>query len=100
MDMRQAARHGEAMEVDPGLFAMGSVLVEKNADAASVPVFDAHGLFEKGFMGLPLLAIIDRKRIEARRVFDGFPKLVGPRLGQFDFDFGSDRKSTRLNSSH
>src|SRR3546814_9523345 len=37
MDMRQAARHGEAMEVDPGLFAMGSVLVEKKADAASVP---------------------------------------------------------------
>ena len=40
-------------------------------------------------MGLPLLAIKDRKRIEARRVFHRFSKLVDPRLGQFDFDFGS-----------
>ena len=40
-------------------------------------------------MGLPLLAIKDRKRIEARRVFHRFSKLVDPRLGQFDFDFGA-----------
>ena len=41
MNMRQAAWDGEAVEVDPGLFAMRRVLVEKNANATPVPVFDA-----------------------------------------------------------
>ena len=40
-------------------------------------------------MGLPLLAIKDRNRIEPCGAFHGLSKLVRPCLGQFDFDFGS-----------